>query len=136
MQIKRINAGTESVGGLEQAHYNAGPPSVDFAYSTARIKNICERRVCAVAELGEPATLELGRRLADIDACDTAADFVALYGGELLSLSGHRWALCLVEDIKMQLVAAHVKVPLTKTGATDWTKVTKFRIETIGGKND
>jgi hypothetical protein len=109
---------------------------LDFAYLTARIKEICERRECAVAELGKPAARELERRLADIDACDTAVDFAALYEEDLLALSGHRWALCLTEDVGMQLVAAHVKVPLTKTGATDWSKVTKFRIEAIGGTND
>jgi hypothetical protein len=51
-------------------------------------------------------------------------------------LTGHRWALRLTEDVQMQLVAAHVRVPLTKSGATDWCKVTKFRIEAIGVTND
>ena len=103
---------------------------------TARIRDICERRACAVTELGESAALELERRLADIDACDTAFDFEALCEGELSAVSAHRWALRLTEDVRMQLIAAHVKVPLTKAGATDWSKVTKFRIEAIGGTND
>ena len=82
------------------------------------------------------AALELERRLADMDACDTAVDFQALCEAELSATSGHRWALRLTEDVQMQLVAAHVKVPLTKTGTTDWSRVTKFRIEAIGGAND
>jgi hypothetical protein len=100
---------------------------------TARIKEICERRACAVSNLGEPAALELERRLADIDACDTAAEFAALCQEELSFPSSHRWNLRLTENVMMQLVAGHVKVPLTKTGTTDWSKVTKFRIEGIGG---
>lgn len=131
-------AGAESAFRLEPSCRTElpRPPRLDFAYQTARIKDICERRARAVAELGEPAALELERRLADIDACDNAADFAALCGSELLVLSGHRWALPLAEGVRMELVAGHVKARLAATDATDWGKVTKFRIDEIGGTDD
>lgn len=133
--VNHHGAGSElRIGGADLTA--AGSLLLDFAYLSARIRGICERRACAVAEVGEPAALELERRLADIDACDTAADFAALCAEELLVLSGHRWALRLTENVQMELVAGHVKVPRTRTGATDWSRVTKFRIEAIGGTCD
>ena len=109
---------------------------MDFAYLTDRIRDICEQRARAVAEVGELAALELERRLADMDACDTAAEFAALCEGELLELSPHQWALRLAENVQMALTAGHVRVPRTRTGTTDWSKVTRFRIEMIGGTDD
>ena len=109
---------------------------LEFAFLTARIKVICERRAYAVATLGEEAALDLERRLADIDACDDALEFRALCGDDLAELSGHRWALHLASGCRMELVAGHARPRLTETGATDWGKVRRLRIEAIGGDGD
>lgn len=109
---------------------------MEFAFLTARIKEVCERRASAVAELGEEAALDLERRLADIDACDDALEFRALFGDDLVELSGHRWVLHFAGGRCMELVAGHAKPRLTETGATDWGKVTRLRIEAIGGSDD
>jgi len=112
-----------------------GPPRVDFSFATATIKDICERRECAVRVLGEAAAIELERRLADIEACDNALEFGALCGEELQRVSGHRWSLHLADGIRLEVVAGHVKPRLTETGATDWGKVTRLRIESVGGSD-
>lgn len=109
---------------------------MEFTFLTARIREICERREFAVVALGDGAALDLERRLADIDACDDALEFRALCGDDLVELSGHRWALHLTGCCRMELVAGHAKSRLTETGAADWGKVTRLRIETIGGSND
>jgi hypothetical protein len=109
---------------------------LEFSFLTARIKEICERRASAVAELGEAAAADLERRLADIDACDNAQEFRVLCDDDLVELSGHRLNLHLVGGCHMELVAGHVKSLLTGTGDTNWDKVTRLRIEAIGGKSD
>ena len=109
---------------------------MEFTFLTVRIREICERRASAVAQLGEGAALDLERRLADIDACDNALEFQALCADDLEELSGHRWALHLADRCRMELVAGHAKSRLTETGATDWGKVTRLRIEAIGGTDD
>lgn len=109
---------------------------MEFAFLDERIKELCERRSRAVAELGEEAARELERRLADIEACDNAAEFAALSGDELVTVSGHRRALHLACGISMAFVSGHTKPRLTETGATDWRKVMRLRIEAIGGGTD
>jgi hypothetical protein len=59
-----------------------------------------------------------------------------LCGDDLVELSGHRWALQLMGGWRLELVSGHAKPRLTATGATDWGKVTRMRIEAIGGSND
>lgn len=109
---------------------------MEFTFLTARMKEICERRACAVAQLGETAAFDLERRLADIDACDNALEFRALCADELVELSAHRWVLHLTNRCRLELVAGHAKSRLTETGATDWRKVTRLRIEAIGGSDE
>lgn len=109
---------------------------LEFTFQTARIKEICERRTFAIAELGSEAALDLERRLADIDACDNALEFRALCDDDLVELPGHRWTLHLAGKCRVELVVGHVKSRITETGATDWGKVTRLRIEAIGGSND
>jgi hypothetical protein len=109
---------------------------LEFTFLTARIKEICERRASAVAGLGEEAALDLERRLAEIDACDDALEFRALCGDDLVELSGHRWALSLMGEARMELVAGHARPRLTETGATNWGKVKRLRIEAIGRNDD
>jgi hypothetical protein len=109
---------------------------LEFNYLNAQIQKICEKRQTAVAELGEAAALDLERTLADIDACDHALDFRALYVDIVEELSPHRWAVRLAGGCNLELASAHVGPRLTKTGVTDWGKVTRLRIEAVGGRND
>jgi hypothetical protein len=109
---------------------------LEFAFLKACIREICERRARAVAALGEAAAFELERRLAEMEACENAAEFAELCGDELVVVSGVRWSLGLAEGIGMELIAGHVNPPLTETGVTDWSKVTRLRIEAIGGTHD
>jgi hypothetical protein len=106
---------------------------LDFNYSDDATRDLCEKRAIAVTMVGEQAALELERRLADIDACDTASDFAALCGNELVQTTDHRWTLTLVGGLPVLLMCGHAKPRITSTGATDWSKVTKFRIDARGG---
>lgn len=93
-------------------------------------------RVSAVAALGEGAAFDLERVLADIDACDNALEFRVLYDNDLVELSEHRWAVRFGGECRMELVSGHKRPQLTGTGATNWCKVVRLRIEKVGGSND
>ena len=109
---------------------------MEFTFLTSRIKDICERRAYAVVELGEQAALDLERKLADIDACEDALEFRRLCHDDLVEMSEHRWRLRLAGGCCMELVSGHVKPRRIETGATDWGKVARLRIEAVGGSDD
>lgn len=104
---------------------------MEFSYETARIKELCEKRVPAVEEFGEEAALDLERRLADLEACDNAVEFLVLCEGDLVQLAGHRWRLQLRGGASIEFISGHLKQLLTETGETDWSKVTRLRIKAI-----
>lgn len=108
---------------------------MEFTFLTAPIKQVCERRASAIAELGDEAALDLERKLADIDACDNALEFRALCDS-IVELSGHRWAIQLVGGRYVEIVVGHARSRLTETGATDWGRVTRLRIEAFGESDD
>lgn len=110
----------------------AGIIDLDFAFLTVQIREICEKRARAVAAIGEQAALELERRLADIEACSDVAELEALCGDDLQVVASHRRALHLADGIRMMFTSGHTKPRLTRTGATDWGKVTRLRIDAIG----
>ena len=56
---------------------------LELSSSTAEIREICERRDDARAQLGDDAALELSQILADIEAFDTFADFDATFGNQI-----------------------------------------------------
>ena len=89
-----------------------------------------------MTELGEEAALDLERRLADIDACEDAMEFRALCQDDLVETSEHRWCLHLAGGCQVEIVAGHAKPLRTETGGTDWGKVKRLRIESIGGNDD
>lgn len=97
---------------------------------------MCEKRAHAVETLGEIAALELERRLADIEACDTAEEFSTLCGNELTRISPHKWLLSLDKGCSIILSCGHSKPRLTTSGATDWPNVRRFRIEEIGNADE
>jgi len=109
---------------------------LEFAFSHDHIRQICQRRAAAVAELGEEIALNLERVLADIDACGDAVEFGALCQDDLVELSEHRWRLRLGGGWCVEFVSGHAKPRRSETGRTDWSKVTRLRIEALGRIDD
>jgi hypothetical protein len=56
---------------------------LELSSSTAEIREICEKRDKARAQLGDDAALELSQILADIEAFDSFADFGAMFGTQI-----------------------------------------------------
>jgi hypothetical protein len=101
---------------------------VDFAFSTTELRDVCEDRSMAIDTLGNHAALELGERLADMEAHSTVADFAALFGDDISVRSASELAVRLKAGCDLVFCAGHVKVPATASGETDWSKVTKVKI--------
>lgn len=89
----------------------------------------------AIEKLGHHAAVELGSRLADMEALATVADYAALFG-DLTARSPTELELRLTAGQSLVFCAGHVKVPVLPSRETDWSRVTKIRfvsLEVIDG---
>jgi hypothetical protein len=108
---------------------------LELSFATLTIRDLCEHREDAVATLGLDAALELEQRLADIDAIDNAAELIALFGEVVTALSSNTLSLHLSTGHKVVLASGHPTPRVTEKGATDWGKVTRMRVDQIGGQD-
>ena len=104
---------------------------MELSFATEQLRGICESRRRAVTRLGVDAARALEMVLADIDACQSVAEFTALYGDQVKSSSSDNWQVTLEGETMMFFLSGHVSTPKKKDGRIDWNKVTRVRIESI-----
>ena len=75
-------------------------------------------------------------RLADIEALDTSAEFATLFPDDVLDRSPHERSLRLLTGHKIVFRSGHVNTPTTRTGATNWTEVTRMRIVALEASDE
>lgn len=107
---------------------------MDFSFATEVLREVCEVREAAVAALGDGDALDLARRLADVDATSNAAEFVEI-SGDLVAVPDGKLTFPLQSGRLVTLAPGNARPRLTQTGAPDWSKVTRFRVESIEGVN-
>jgi hypothetical protein len=103
---------------------------MELAFATIELRGLCESRKKASGVIGVTAARELEQRIAELVACDSVAEFDALFPQELLSLSPAMRAIRLRTGYDLVFCSGHVKTPTTSIG-TDWTKVTRIRIMSL-----
>jgi hypothetical protein len=113
----------------------AGRTKLELSFSTAQVREICEKRKDAMDALGAAAATELAERLADIDAMGTAAELMELFSGDLERSSADEFALLLRAGYRVVMRSGHPKRPATTAGTADWSKVTRLRIVAIEARN-
>ena len=94
-----------------------------FAFSTKTIRALCECQAKAERVLGLKAAKKLRERLADIRAAGNVTDLIA---GRPREIEGGRlpnYAINLADGFRMILCSNHNKIPVTKAGRVDWSKV-------------
>jgi hypothetical protein len=103
---------------------------LELTFSTAELREICEKRSVAVAKLGYPAARELAERLADVEAADTVADLSVLLGEAMCDRSPTEKFLRLKTGFGVAFVSGHTAH--METGkATDWSKTSRMKITAI-----
>lgn len=111
-----------------------GRDALDFSFATEGLREVCEAREAAVTALGEEDALELARRLADVDASSNAAEFAEI-SGDLTAAADGKLTFALRSGRLVTLAPGNAKPRLTQTGTPDWSRVTRFRVESIEGVN-
>ncbi len=107
---------------------------LELTFQTAELREICEKRAVATAELGYAAARELSDRLADIEALDTVAEFSQLLGDAMSDRSPTEKSFRLTAGFDVVFVSAHTTPDGVAPPATDWERTHRMRITAIERK--
>jgi len=102
---------------------------LELTFHTAKLREVCEKRAAATAELGYAAARELSDRLADMEALDTVAELSRMFGKAILARSETEKALRLNSGFDVVFVSGHPLRPITEP--TDWETITRMKIIAI-----
>jgi hypothetical protein len=103
---------------------------------TAEIREICEKRSEAKAELGEEAALELARVLADIEAFDNFADFAATFANQIVDRGEFEKCFQMQNDYSLIFRAGHPRNLGARAAPPDWGTTTRIMITAIEKADD
>lgn len=104
---------------------------MELTFQTAELREICEKRDVAAAELGYAAARELAERLADIDALDTVASLFELFGEAICDRSPTEKSLRLNSGFDVVFASAHPTPGRAAPKTTDWTRTSRMKITAI-----
>jgi hypothetical protein len=104
---------------------------LELTFHTSELREICEKRSVAAAELGYAAARELAERLADIEAIDTVAELSLLLGEAIRDRSPTEKSLHLNSGFHVVFVSAHPLTAAATSRATDWKATTRMKITAI-----
>ncbi len=109
--------------------------SLILNFPTEALREICAKRDVAIAKLGTAAALELAQKLAEMEACETAAEFFGLYTGVIFDVSDTEKCLQLTSGHRVLLRSGHPSHPNPPAPVTDWGHITRLRIVSIEASN-
>jgi hypothetical protein len=104
---------------------------LELTFQTAELREICEKRDVATAELGYAAARELAEKLSDMEALDTVADLSALLGEAICDRSPTEKSVRLSSGFEIVFVSAHPLAAQAASDATDWTETRRMKIIAI-----
>jgi len=108
---------------------------MELAFATVELRSLCQSRKKASGTIGVTGARELEQRLAELVACDTVAEFEALFPRDVLSPSPTTRAIRLEAGYQLMFCSGHVKTPTTASNGTDWTRVTRIKIISLEAVN-
>lgn len=103
---------------------------MELSSFTAEIRDICEKRSEAAAKLGYAAATELARVLADVDACETFAEFEAMFGDQISDKSETEKSFQMKTGTIL-FRSGHPRNLGTQSVPTDWPGTTRLMITKI-----
>jgi proteic killer suppression protein len=109
---------------------------VIIAFSTRKLRSVCESQTKAEAEYGMRVAKELRARLADIREADSVLDLPAGRPREIDGNPYNHYAVDLAGGYRLVLCVNHSKVPLLKSGGLDWASVSRIKVHRIEVKHD
>jgi len=109
---------------------------MDIAFSTEKLRKLCEVRAEAERRLGPDCARKLRTRLSDLDAAATVGDLVAGRPHPLKGDRGGQFALALAGGSRLVFEPNQDPCPRLGDGAVDWHRVSHIRIVFIGDYHD
>jgi hypothetical protein len=103
---------------------------LELSSFTAEIRDICEKRGEAAAQLGYAAATELARVLADIDASETFGEFEAMFGDQISDKSEMEKSFQMKTGT-ISFRSGHPRNLGTQPIPTDWPRTTRLMITEI-----
>jgi hypothetical protein len=104
---------------------------LELTFHTAELREICEKRAVAAAELGYAAARELAERLADIEVLDTVDELCLLLGEAICDRSPTEKCLRLNSGFGVVFASAHPSPLDGAPKATDWKNTHRMKIMAI-----
>lgn len=108
---------------------------MELNFLSAELRDICENRAVALEKLGPVIAVQLGVRLADIDAVETLEELAALYPDELSEADGESFMLRLAPDSVLALQAGNVNPARHEDGDIDWSQLDRLTVTGIEAPN-
>lgn len=113
----------------------ANGSAVELSFQTAELRDICERRHCAVAAFGLACALELERCIADIQAMTTADELGLLFTPSQLQYGVMRVIVHLTTGHRLILCSGHVSTPVDLDGEVVWRSISRIKILDVEAPN-
>jgi hypothetical protein len=104
---------------------------LELHFHTAELREICEKRAVAAAELGYAVARELAERLADIEALDTVSQLCDMLGESIYDKSPDEKCLRLSSGFVVVFKSAHPSLAGATARVSDWKKTTRMMITAI-----
>lgn len=110
--------------------------SIQLAFQTVQLRQICESPLSAKRSLGEEAALSLRTRLADVRASTSPVDVMALGFATFDSASDVQIFIYIEGSYTVTATVNHREVPRLEDGQVDWKQITRLKILSIEPANE
>ncbi len=105
---------------------------MQIAYKNKKIRELCENRKKAEADLGSDCSRKLRTRLSDLEAAENVYELTAGRPHPLEPDSLREFSVDLSDGKRLVFKPDHEPIPLNEHNNTDWAKVTEIIIVYIG----
>lgn len=108
---------------------------MQIAWNSAELRDICEVSEAADSALGPEVASQLRARLADLLAADSPLDLLA---GQPEFVDGDPPAvhIRLSDEAALTVMSNHQRGPTRHPAPTDWSRIRRIRVVSIGGTPD
>jgi hypothetical protein len=110
--------------------------SIQLAFQTVKLRQICESSVSAKRSLGDPAARSLRTRLADLQASMSPAEIVNLGFAAFDTCSDIRIFIYIEGGYAVTATVNNRPEPRLENGQLDWKRVTRLKILSIERANE
>jgi hypothetical protein len=101
---------------------------LELSFSTADIRDICEKRNVAKDQLGDDAAIELAQILADVEAFEKFAEFATTFGRQMIDRGGSEKCFSMKTGYRIVFKAGHPRNLGANSAPTNWPKTTRLMI--------